>query len=408
MGLRLDLPRGRYASAAIVLLFLLGACHSGESAHRGWIGSIDTVDDTVTVTTTLIPGNPWPPVTALRPPDTVWASDQLVRPTVLVAASDTSFYVVDAAFIYLIDATGTVRKRFGGKGKGPGEFEGIHGLAAWGEDSLMAWDGALQRLTWLSGAGEVLRTQTVTSDGKHLSPRSAPLEVRENATILARSSGLVAPGGPADSLVLEAVNLSTGIPTREAVVEGLSWVNGQGIVGPKDPFGPRALFAIAPDGGLAISNGVKYCIVILYPDAGRLPRHICRSWMPPPTSNLLDPPTDAVKSLGPLGDMLVRLQTVQQQSAHWNSIEEMLFDSTNRLWVRVVDSSYRYHPVWLRQLPNLRPSNYRWEVFDADGRLSARFDVPSRFEPLNITAKDLLGTIERDDGTKMIGRIPLQ
>lgn len=75
--------------------------------------------------------------------------------------------------------------------------------------------------------------------------------------------------------------------------------------------------------------------------------------------------------------------------------------------VRPVDTTYAYHPYWLRQLPHLRPASYLWEVFGVDGKLAARYELPSTFTPLAIAEGRMVGTLVGEDGVKVIAQVTL-
>lgn len=66
--------------------------------------------------------------------------------------------------VILLDSTGTLIRRIGRQGAGPGEFDVVSLLAFWGE-SLAVHDPALHRLSIMGAAGALIRQRTIDPKG---------------------------------------------------------------------------------------------------------------------------------------------------------------------------------------------------------------------------------------------------
>lgn len=65
--------------------------------------------------------------------------------------------------IRVFDSSGGHLHTFGGRGQGPGEFRGEPLVRAATPGTLLAWDSRLQRLTWFTVEGEVLKDRLVST-----------------------------------------------------------------------------------------------------------------------------------------------------------------------------------------------------------------------------------------------------
>jgi len=247
----------------------------------------------------------------------------------------------------------------------------------------------------------VIAARPVQPPEGYSAPKVAPLYVDSTRVLVVWGAGMVRPGGEPDSVVVAEVDLLTDSVSVVATVEDVAWARIGGFVGPRDSYGTRAVIGIGGDGSVAVSNGLEYCFRRI-----ALPRNyvkVCREWDRPLASNNRTPGDALIASLGKLGEMLRRLEQEQEQSRLKNSLEEILVDSSGTTWIRVVDATYLYHPFFLKQLPELRPSFYPWEVFDREGYLRHRVLLPSNFQPKSFYEGKLLGFSIDSDGVENIG-----
>ena len=66
--------------------------------------------------------------------------------------------------ILWLDREGRLTQRVGRRGSGPGEFRGLNSILVTRDDTVMAYDGRLSRLTVFSGSGTLVRTHRIPSD----------------------------------------------------------------------------------------------------------------------------------------------------------------------------------------------------------------------------------------------------
>lgn len=60
--------------------------------------------------------------------------------------------------VIVVNRNGTIDRRFGQEGTGPGDFGGLDGLTTFG-DTIVTWDGLLHRITLWRPAGTVIRSE---------------------------------------------------------------------------------------------------------------------------------------------------------------------------------------------------------------------------------------------------------
>lgn len=128
------------------------------------------------------------------------------------------------------DQEGRLVRRFGRRGGGPGEFRDLNSILATHDDTVLAYDGRLSRLTVLSRSGELVRTHRLPSSVGPAAKLVGWLEggrlvfLRETIPVpRARAEGLVT-----DSSSLVVVDPSSrehaqdlgNVPLRKIVVDG--------------------------------------------------------------------------------------------------------------------------------------------------------------------------------------------
>lgn len=389
---------------AVWLVILAGVSCARDVDHQrsetGWVGTVDSTADSVVLLNSNPYDSDWPPRSMVDSASVIFDSEELFRPSHVIMSPTGELVVADRERLLIVDTIAKSVRTVGRGGKGPGEYGRIHGVFLWPGDSILVFDGYQLRLTWHAWNGSVIRTQPLSpSRWERATGRRTDLHVVDGTVVLAWAPNLVRPGGPPDTVVLEALNIDADAGRTVALVEDVSWVRSPTITGPRFPFGSRALYGVSHAGTVVYSEGVDYCFTIR-PLAPMPLRHVCREWMRQPVGTAGAPPAAiADDELGRLGSALPPLVAVQEFGPHMNSIEEIRIDDEERVWVRVVDSTYKDHPFYLANLPRIRPSFYTWEIFDPSGRLTARIALPSRFSPLDFVDGVAFGTLVRDDGT---------
>jgi hypothetical protein len=202
--------------------------------------------------------------------DVVFVLDQMER--------QVKAFTRDGRFLY----------RFGGRGKGPGEFEDPNAITAtpW-NDGVAVWDSALQRVTILASDGRVLHTaeplrqSDIARQGKRLraSARGFVLETRSDPYTtrpelqrgyLVRLDTL---GQPRDTLADYAIP-----PVEGSTVQGnAGLVSTMALTAPT--FTPEPRWALAPDGEVAFVPGGRYAIFRLT-DGEHARLKVTRPWTP--------------------------------------------------------------------------------------------------------------------------------
>lgn len=366
---------------------------------------MDTVGDTTTVRTLLDQNAGWPPVERRDSLITLWRGGELTRPTAVLPLARGGVAIADRGQV-LVWRGGDSATVLGRSGTGPGEFRQVDGLARWAGDTMLVWDGALLRLTWITMEGKVARTRTRSAFTGYISARHVHLRPVAGGIVLAWARGVVHVGEPPDSVVLAFSELGTEHITAVAVVPDLVWTYAGQFLGPLNTYGARPLYAVSPSGRVAVATGEDYCVVVHQHGQQRVQR-ICRAWRRSSAGDLQRPPAAAMAELGRRAAALEVLVAAQHLGDRKNSIDEFAFDTEDRLWVRPVDSTSTFHPTWLAQIPSLRPHVYVWDVFGTDGRLGRRVAIPSRLRPLWFDRDGVWGVIDEADGSVSIGCVPL-
>lgn len=88
---------------------------------------------------------------------------ELLRPTGAVRLPNGNVVVADAyaATIRFFDANGTLVRRVGRRGNGPGEFRSPSWISRCGTDSVFVWDAFRQSITVIDTAGTIARRYTI-------------------------------------------------------------------------------------------------------------------------------------------------------------------------------------------------------------------------------------------------------
>ncbi len=159
--------------------------------------------------------------------------------------------------VLLVNRRGTIEKRFGREGEGPGDFGGLNGLWTFG-DTIATWDGLLGRVTLWRTDGTVIRTFGMN-----------PLPGQQGATwiealasptkYLASTHGAPAPGP--NGAYLDEVSLFAMDGTRQTDLGRHPWsytflyTEGPGSSGFATPFLGQTIVAAAANKVLILEIG---------------------------------------------------------------------------------------------------------------------------------------------------------
>lgn len=381
----------------------LAACAS-PAADTSWNGERASFGDTTVVVThsgyLTQDSDTEPTLTPTR----FWENVEFDTPRAMAELPAGRVVVADRTAVFVGSLSADTAESFGRRGRGPGEYQQIGGITALDGDTLLVWDTRLHRLTWVTDRGRVGRTAAVSSP-RFGSALPVDLHPRGDSLVLAWRQSIVTPDAPGQ-VAYSLLNLSNSSHQIEYVDNDLTMTRAaEGILMPKFAFGPRALPAISSDGRFAYADGVRYTIDIhssSRPAVTRIsvtheaPKVLAEARTPKPAS-----PSSAELQF------LEAKQKVQSFGERMNSIAGLKFDSSGRLWVRVVTSDQKYDSMILGRFPELRPDTYSWDVFALDGRRLLRVKITSAFEPLLIGKGGVYGVLELESGERVPAVAPV-
>ena len=399
-----------FARSAAALALLLAACgpHGGSrSPSHAWAGRVDTVGDTITVTTDSGFADRAAPIVV----DSVAQLSHGVaftRPDVIVRMSGGELLVSDRSRVVRIGPDGSDEGTVGRPGEGPGEFRDAAGLGVLPGDTILVLDDALRRVNWISPAGNSLRTARVPDGLFSRGIVGDGVRIPRTGTLVWGGLGRITPAQPSPYVVRVAAAGSDSV-LQLAELPGPTFDLADGNLTRRDLFDRWPVIAVASDGRVAYADLLEYCVMIDSTGA-RWQWRICRSYpRVPATDPVRHPDLDAVaERTGMSAAMRESFQTqidrVSVGDRH-PALSELRFDGDGRLWVRIVDSAQAgVHPWMMQQDVSLRPPRFIWEVYDRDGRRAERVELPSVFDPREFAGDTVWGVLELESGDQVVGR----
>ena len=407
------MPRATHVTMLLLLTSGPSACVDGgpiDGPAAAWVGRVDTLADTVTITTVRGTVLERPPIDATAVA-VLWGADSLARPVGMVEWAG-NLAIAERDRIFVVSPEGELRTVLGRKGSGPGEFESLAALAT-ADGRLVAFDASTARLTTYRNLADAPETALLVLS-RHLLNLRGPSIAIVGDHLFAAGQPNVTPGEPFPTTIVRQA-LATGQADSLASVRGPTYhVLADGLLGPETVFTPAPITTFAPQGMVAMGDGVAYCISILRPGQPGI-RRICREWAPVPVTDAVRSPNlEATPGFAELPEetreFVARVVRQVPPGTHRNSIDRLVWGAAGQLWVRVVDSTQAdLHPYVVRHLPDLRPPVARWDVFDADGRHLAEVRLPTAFEPQAFLGSRVFGLLELDTGERAVGvvEVPL-
>ena len=339
-------------------------------------------------------------------------------------------FVVDQGTqaVRLFDGSGQFVRKFGGRGRGPGEFTVISKLLLWRdtvhvqnitgrfEGALFDTTGVLLatyagRQTFgtlivpLAGgpAGWLVSVDSLIGPGV----RVRPGEVTRNARTIARIAGpdlarMTLSRAVADSLIRPFIVYRSGRTFWRAGPDGA--VRGQSAF-----FEPEPALAIDGRGLLYLARGWPY-VIDLYDSDGAIVRRVTRAH-------------DSI----PVGDALVA-GVLRRGRSHYDTMGQRgsaMFDAlevsatlprigfvpvTGRLrasedgWLWVQRPDLDPDPVTLEWSPGFRPRPFNWDVFDPAGHYQYTVKLPPHFTLYAVTANAVLGVLRDEQDVQYVVR----
>lgn len=387
--------------AASLAVSALVGCDSAEPT----IDAVTVIDSAgVSVVTSTAPA--WGATAAWRVDSTpeLVIGGAATLPSVLLVAVTGVRRLDDGELIVTLDGDQTVRwfdrrgaeqRRVGGTGEGPGQFRSVTLVGMLG-DSLLLWDGQLDRATVLAPDGNHVRTfQPVFPDTTVAFGLMVSSAFADGRLLLAGRSG--AQSGMASGLRRDTIPLAvaSGDGRVERVVASVPSHENVIVVGPgfvtmmPRPFGPRTV--VATEGNsLLVSDGQEDAVIRYATDGTTMaiyrldrPRRLIaltevehqRRRLAAQVEQLPEPIGQAV------ADAMAGVGVPTVYPAH----DRLLVDADGAIWLRE-DIGPRRAEI----------EAHRWDVLDRDGRWLGMVTTPPRFEVHQVTRDRLVG-IWRDD-----------
>lgn len=406
--------------AVSLLLVTLAAAACGGGAPPRADGLVITRDSTAEAVVVSIAGDI--PETQVRrlEPELVIAPD----------ADDTSLFTTvwefdvdqwdriwaydnDANTIFVFDRDGTLVRRIGRTGAGPGEFRQNMGMIIRPDGGLAQWDGANGRVTVLDSTGTYVESRSVpttfgTMNGLIGSPDGTiymrrPVTEPRPGEILGRM-GLVPilPDGTfGDSLVLPELQMARAVYVAE---------QGGGRSSRPARYAPTEHWGLTAAGDIVQVNGGSYEMVVARRNGQALV--IRRS--------LAAVPVETAEREGEEASIVWGMRRTQPEWS-WNGpplpttkapVTGMGITPTRdgRLWVQVAVPSERIPDAELvpPRDSTMPVTKYRmpvvYEVFEADGNLVGRVAMPRRTTLVEADGDQIWGLATDEDGLPQLMR----
>jgi hypothetical protein len=318
------------------------------------------------------------------------------------ASGDTLLWVGDDRQVRALGPDGEVRYRFGRNGDGPGEYRSIDGLMAWGDDSVLVWDGRASRLTVQAHDGRVLRTSLVSPPERFSTPTRADLFTCRDSLLLGWTGDRVDPSGIPDTLVMTRVSLAGGVPGRPVFrMLGTRWARGgTGTMGPSEVYPARTISAIRGC-RLAATDGLTPSVTAIdFEDNGKTAR-ASRWWRDPAPAPSGVTNVSQLRKLGlPARDstMLAGILEMQKVGKYRTAIDAIRLDDRGRIWARATDRHTKLHPFVLGRVPEARSPIAEWDLIGADGRLLGTLQMRGNIDVILVQRESIFGLRETEDG----------
>jgi len=289
--------------------------------------------------------------------------------------------------ILLVSPEGRLRWRMGRRGRGPGEFESLDGVAVFSVDSIAIADGRLRRVTILSGSGRVLRTFDMprlpagtSITGLHPLPG--------NTFLLGTLRGRM-PGDPAGAMRGRGalVHMSARGEMLDVVAElpGDEWFASRdnlmlGLL----PFGKVTRYGV-DDRRILIADGTLPGFREIITPSG-----IDRSRVVPAIRERIVSATDVRDHTA----KVIRDAPAEGRQILASTFREIVFPRTFPFTRNLAVS--REGSVWLQEYCSPAASETWWHVVHRDGNVVARVELPCAIRVLSVKDNEVV-VLEVDD-----------
>jgi hypothetical protein len=362
---------------------------------------------------------------------------QFFRPGAMAVDDSGFIYVADGGHyeVRVFDAEGRFVRRFGGRGSGPGEFQGLNALHVFG-DTVVVLDLRVWRLVTFNRHGVALGTQTIRdSNGGRISifarsdggwlltpPRDSPfdphgVERRDTVRLVWASSIAKAMERWSGSAGAEVPPDTTAQRYVLTLVSGRRYGNQTPLfLSSITPlFEPAPTYAADGRGNVYYTDAASY-VIDVYDTHGRHTRRITRAHSPIP---ITDEVIGRVASLtraywdtaslggeGAAGKSNDEATLALPHVASLSPIGTMLASRNGSLWVERID--LHSDPVarqWGRGPTVPEPS--KWDLFDPEGQFLGTVTFPPNFIPRVAGDRWMLGRLRDEMDIPYIARFAL-
>lgn len=280
--------------------------------------------------------------------------------------SDDRVIVVDAGPRVRLFAGGREVSAIGRAGEGPGEYQAISVLSAFGTDSIFIFDPRLMRASVFDLAGNFARSFVLASRrGETTEALPVALGVFDDGTILSGARQFL-PGEQGRTGVLRPNLLLMRHDRTGAALDSIGYIAGDQVavsagILMRFPFLRRTLIAVGGDEFYSTTN--DSLLVALRSSSGRLVRVVREST-----------PLRVVTAaeLAPLQRSGITLPSRVTHPA----IETLFRDAVGRVWIQTTADQGKTGD---------------WFVHDATGKRLGMVAMPSRFRPLHATRSAVIG-----------------
>lgn len=406
-----------------VVAVLAVACARDEGASGGSAGLATVFDSTADTITARVDGSV--PISAMRTMDIVMRIAPAMDDTTLFSeVNDFEVDAVNRAWVYdfqgrrmfLFDAAGTLVRRIGRSGAGPGEFSSGNGIVALPDSGIAVLDAQNARVSFFSANGDFRTSFPVPSgfsttnglitDRSHALFLRRPVTPPREGEILGRM-GLVRlrdDGAFGDSLA------PPDLPVQRDTYLAVS-ADGKGRSSTSTSYAPNYFWDWHPDGFFVAAHGGRYEVVI--ERRGAKPIVIRRT--APPVAILPDERNEEKERI-----TFSMRQT--QPGWAWSGPEipetkapltGLLVARDGNIWVRVATQSERIPEDELAPQREKGPPvrHYRspavYEVFAPSGRFLGRVPLPPRTTLVQADGEMLWGIMRDSDDLPSIVRFRL-
>ncbi len=276
--------------------------------------------------------------------------------------------------IHLYTRDGQLRHVAGGTGNGPGEFQSIGWLQAYGDTAFVVGDDAQGRMTLLSALGDLKETRrfllptTYASSQRAILGRGGPWALLPDGRIVAFPVGIARTTGTRAELPARAAfhvySVDQSTSTEIDSVTVITWFEVPTADGPRleSLYGAARLRTAARDEVFAYTDGLAHNINVLVGGHLTLQIRETRSRIPLQVDSLPSGYNHAVDFLP--------------------AYEDLRIDADGRIWVRAPTGQPGTEPIW--------------RVFAGSGSATAEVVLPAAAILLDARGSDLL-LLRRDE-----------